>query len=135
MKPTWLTTIAVGVAYLIVGLVLGALAGAAGSQQTRVVWRFAAWIVSGILFAWQILYELFSRRRSSPTTALHVSMSAALGAFGLAAAANVHARMAAAGNPRALALALVAWPLLCGVPAFLVALTVATGLTFVKRSR
>jgi len=133
MKPPWLTTIGVGLVYVVVGLVFGELAGAAASQQTRVMWRYAAWIVSAIFFGGQILYELYSRGRSPRAAALQVSASAAIGAFGLAVAANVHAQRAATGNTRALILALVAWPLICGVPAFLVALTVASGLSFARR--
>jgi hypothetical protein len=135
MKPPWLTTIGVGLVYVIVGLAFGARAGAAGTQQMLVLWRYAAWIVSGIFFGGQILYELYSRGRSPRAAALVASASAALGAFGLALAANVHAHTNATGNYRALSVALVAWPLLCSVPAFLVALSVATGLKFVRRSR
>ena len=64
-------------------------------------------------------------RNSLHKTALHASVAATLGAFGLAVAANVYGWLFASGNQRALAIALVACPLLTGVPAFLVAMVAA----------
>jgi len=58
-------------------------------------------------------------------TAMHVSAAAALGAGGLAVAANLHEWMAAAPYRPSIAMALVAWPLLTLVPAFVVAILVA----------
>jgi hypothetical protein len=72
--------------------------------------------------------------RSSPLmTGLHTSASVALGAFGLAIAANIHARSAESGHHRLLAIALVAWPLLTAVPAFVVALVSTAVLTRTRR--
>jgi hypothetical protein len=52
-------------------------------------------------------------------------LAVALGAFGLAAAATVRALLSGTGNMRLHAIALVAWPMLTAVPAFLVAIAVA----------
>ena len=52
----------------------------------------------------------------------------ALGAFGLAAAANIHALRTGTGNQSLLALALVIWPIITGVPAFVAALLAAAAL-------
>jgi hypothetical protein len=60
-------------------------------------------------------------------------MSVALGAFGIAAAANIHALTAGTGNQRLLALALVIWPIIIGVPAFVVALVAAAGLARMRK--
>jgi len=51
-----------------------------------------------------------------------VSIGVALGACALALAANLHALSTPSANRARLAVALVAWPLLTGIPAFLVAL-------------
>jgi hypothetical protein len=51
-------------------------------------------------------------------------LAVALGAFGLAVAATVHAQAVSSIRP-AYALALVLWPVLTAVPAFIVALAVA----------
>jgi hypothetical protein len=59
---------------------------------------------------------------------MHASMAAALGAAGLAVAANLHESRAASHYRPLMATALIAWPLLTAVPAFVVALMVAAGL-------
>ena len=51
-----------------------------------------------------------------------------MGAFGLAVAANIHSLRTGTGNQRLLALALVIWPIIAAVPAFIVALVVTAGL-------
>jgi hypothetical protein len=82
----------------------------------------------GVAFAIHIGLEHFRLRHSPRRTALHASVAVALGAFALAAAANIHARTAGTGNHGLLALALVIWPILTGVPAFLAAFAAAAGL-------
>jgi hypothetical protein len=75
------------------------------------------------------------RLRSAPAgTALHASLAASLGAFGLAVAANVHGLWVTSGNRRPLVLALVAWPALTAVPAFVVALVAAAALARIRRN-
>ena len=59
------------------------------------------------------------------TTAMHASIAAALGAGALAVAANLHEWMAASSYRPSIAMALVAWPLLTVVPAFVVAMVAA----------
>jgi len=62
-------------------------------------------------------------------TAIHASLAVALGAFGLAVAANLHPHPASA----LYLVALVAWPVLTALPAFLVALAVAAVLARVRQ--
>jgi len=120
------TVLFLGAVYFIVGVVFGAFAGRAASSQGRVAWRWAAWAVSAAVFGAHILYER-ARARSSPRiTALHASSGAALGALGLAIAANVHAHtVGAREHALALALSLAIWPIMTALPAFVVALVVA----------
>ncbi|MDD5544597.1 MAG: hypothetical protein PHX83_15630 [Acidobacteriia bacterium] len=98
----------------------------------RVTWRLAAWIISAAVFAAHITYEQLRRRSSPATTALHTSLAVALGAFAIAVAANVHAR-AASSYKYSHALALVAWPVVTALPAYIVALT-ATAVIRLRRS-
>jgi disulfide bond formation protein DsbB len=115
-----------GGAYFIVGVLFGALAGQAESNQGRVAWRWAAWALSAAVFGAHIVYEQVRVRSSPGVTALHVSSAAALGAFGLAIAANVHAQTAGAReHSLALALSLAIWPVMTALPAFVVALVAA----------
>ncbi len=110
--------------YAASGVILGAMAHGSATQVRG--WRLAAWLVSGVAFVAHIGYERYRLRHRPSVAALHAALAAALGAFGLAAAATVRAAMTETGNLRLLAIALVAWPLLTAVPAFLVALGIAT---------
>jgi hypothetical protein len=131
----WLiTVILVGVLYLAVGITSAALAGAAASDQVRFFWRLSAFIISALVFAAHIAYEHFRLRHTARLTAWHASVAVAFGAFALALVANIHDLGSASGYRTRMLIALVAWPLLTGVPAFIVALVVAAGLG-VKRSR
>lgn len=128
------TVILLGVVYLAVGLTFGALAGSAASHQMVVAWRLAAWVISAAAFGAHVWHEHFRLRNSPRITAWHASAAVALGAFGLAVAARVHAHLTASGNPRLLSVALVAWPLLAGLPAFVVAFIAAAGLALRRRT-
>jgi hypothetical protein len=119
-----------GVVYLVVGLTFAALAGSASSNQMRATWRLLAWATSGAAFAAHIGYEHFRLRNSPAITALHAALAVGLAAFGLAAAANIHAAGSGASHQRSLLLlALVAWPVLTAVPAFVVAVVAAASLS------
>ena len=110
--------------YLVVGIVFAEFAGHSAALGVR-LWRLAAWVVSAIVFGTHIQYERVTAGRSVFDAGLHVSIAAALGAFGLALAAVLHRH--AAGLPRSglLGLALVLWPFMTFVPAFLVGLAAA----------
>ena len=108
-----------GVVYLIIGVGFARLA-----TPSVFFWRRAAWVVSAIVYAAHIRYEHFRLRSSPRLTAAHVACGAAVGAFGLAAAATVQSLLTGAGNPRLLHIALLAWPVITGIPAFVVALII-----------
>src|SRR6266850_5046568 len=122
----WLSTvIPVGVLYFAVGIASAALAGAATSNQMRSFWRLSAFVICALVFAAHIAYEHFRLRNTARPTAWHASVAVASGAFALALVANIHdLGSASVYRPRML-IALVAWPLLTAVPAFVVALVVA----------
>ena len=122
-----------GIFYCAVGLVFGSLAGQAASTEMRIAWRRAAWVVSAIAFAAHLVYDQVRLRGVPKVTALRVSSAAALGAFGLAVAANIHARSVGPDQRSPiLLLSLAIWPVLTAVPAFVVALVSAS---FLDRAR
>ncbi len=125
--------ILLAVVYLVIGVTFSTLAGSAASQQLRVTWRLAAWLASATAFAAHVGYEHFRLRSAPRITAWHASLAVALGALALAVAANIHAQRAASTSPRLHVLALVLWPALCGLPAFVVALAAAAGLARARR--
>jgi hypothetical protein len=129
-KYRWLrTVIPLAMVYLVVNV---GLPNPPASNPMQFIWRLAAWVICALAFALHIGLELFRLRNSPFRTALHASASVALGAFALAGAANIHALTAGTGNQRLLALALVIWPIITGLPAFVVAWAAAAVLTRVR---
>lgn len=118
-------TLLCGAAYASVGLVFGALAANASSPELRALWRWAAWVLSAAAFGAHIVYEQRTLRNTPQISALHVASAAALGAFALAVAANVHRLQSRAttanGHGLALGLSLVIWPAMIMLPAYIVA--------------
>jgi hypothetical protein len=108
----------VGVMYALIGV-----AFAWPTTHVR-VWRLAAWLVSAAAYAAHIGYERFGLRHAPRRAAWHVALAVALGAFGLAVAANIHSLSVVSTNQhrRLLLVALVVWPIMTGLPAFLVGL-------------
>jgi hypothetical protein len=130
-QPLWITNaILIGVLYCVVGILFAAPA-------THVqVWRFAAWITSAIIYATHIWYEYFRIRNSPKATALHVAIAVGIGGLGLAIGALIHALIAPPGYSRMrFGLALVLWPILTGLPAFLVALVITLLLNLIRPSK
>jgi peptidoglycan/LPS O-acetylase OafA/YrhL len=134
-KPWIRAAILVGVAYFVVGMVFGALAKPAATDQVRFMWRLAAWVASAGVFAAHIGYEHFRTNNSPRPTARHAAMAVALGAFLLALAANIHDLGSPLGYRPRMLIALIAGPLLTGAPAFLVALAAAAVLARLPTKR
>jgi hypothetical protein len=123
------------IVYPVVGITFAALASLSASNEMRVTWRLAAWLVSAAAFAAHIGYEHFRLRNSPPRAALHVSVAVALGAFALAVWVNVHGHWRTSSHRSPLApLALVVFPAVTGAPAFVVALVAVAVLNRTRRS-
>jgi hypothetical protein len=131
----WLrTAIILAIVYPVVGITFAALANPPASNEMRVTWRLAAWLVSAGAFAAHLGYEHFRLHNTPSRAALHVSMAVALGAFALAVWINVHAHWDASSHRSPLApLALVVFPAVTGVPAFVVALVAVSVLARARR--
>ena len=98
-------------------------------------WRLAAWLLSGVTYAAHIWYEHFRLRSSHRLTAVHVALSVAIAAFGLAVAAMIYSLSAVSTIRPVWFLALLLWPAVTGVPAFLVALLIAALLSRFSQAR
>ena len=133
MKRDQLAAVIVfGAIYLVVGVWFP---NPPASSGTQFAWRLAAWGTCAAAFAMHVALEHIRFQSSPRTTALHAAEAVARGAFGLATAANVHALRLVAGNRPLLGVALVAWPVVTALPAFLVALVIATGLARVRPTK
>jgi len=115
-----LAALLAGVVYLLIGRLFALPA------RNAQAWRLAAWAVSGVVFAAHIAVEHFRRRSPPRVTAWRAALGAAIGAFGLAVAGMAHALSTFGAIRPVWLLALVLWPLITAVPAFLVALLTAT---------
>lgn len=130
-RRSWVRAlILVAVAYAAIGIVFAALA--ADANHVR-LWRLAAWVASAVVAAAHIWYEHYRLGSSPRPTALHAAGAVALGAFGLALAANVHWLVAGTHGQRPPLLALPVWPVVTALPAFLAALVVAAVLARFSR--
>ena len=138
-EPTrrlWLRAVLLtGVFYCTIGIAFGAFAAWSSSNRMVVAWRVASFVISLVAFAIHIGYEHFSLGNRPLIVALHASLAVALGGFLLALAANINSIRVANSNHGLLAIALIIWPVMTGIPAFLVALIAAGGLRLFRRAR
>jgi len=118
----------IGVIYVIVGVTTGTLAGTTVSNRMQFIWRLSAFIISAGVLTLHVAYEHFRLRNPVRTTTCHSAIAAAIGGLGLALAANIHDLTSASGYRPRMLIALVAWPFITAVPAFIVALVLAVGL-------
>ena len=108
--------------YVVAGTGTVALAGMIGAPGSVKGWRAAAWLLSLAVFVIHFASE--RRHRARPLSiALHVALGVAIAAVVVAAFGPLRAHWAEPARFRLALLSVVAWPVLTGVPAFLVALT------------
>ena len=128
-RQAWVrAALLLGVVYFLIGRVFALPVNHVG------LWRLAAWIVSGGVYAAHIWHEHFKLGNSPRLTAVHVAVAVAIGAFGLAVAGMIHSLSTASAIRPAWLLALVIWPAVTSVPAFLAALVVVAILRRFPRS-
>ena len=107
-------------AYVLVGIGTAILAGMAPSSAGVKGWRFAAWLLSLVVFAVHFAMER-DRDGRRLNVAARVAFAVAIGAFGVAALGPLRMHWSEPARLKLAMLSLVAWPLLTGVPAFVVA--------------
>lgn len=126
----WIRITVVGVLYFVIGY--GSTFFDQPGAGTHFV-RLAAWVASAVVYIVHFAYEHFRIQRTAATTAISVALAVAAGGFLLAVAATTHAAMVSDHAPfRRFLLALIAWPLITGVPALLVALVIAGALRWLR---
>jgi hypothetical protein len=127
-RHAWvLAALLAGVAYFVIGRVF------ALPRSHVQVWRLAAWAASGAVYAAHLAHEHVRLRDRGPVAALRVALGVALGALALAVVAMLHSLSAAPTTRRLWFLALVLWPAVTALPAFLVARVVTAVLARVPR--
>jgi hypothetical protein len=128
-RQVWVrSALLVGVVYFLIGR------GFAAPASHVQMWRLAAWVFSGAVYAAHIAYEHFKLRNPPRITALHAALAVAIGAIGLAVAGMIHSLSVASTIRPAWLLALIVWPAVTAVPAFLVAWLAGAVLARLPRS-
>lgn len=126
------TVLLAGVAYVIAGAGTATLSRVASSPASARSWRLAAWLLSLAIFVTHFIIE--RKRRSQPSSvAARVAIAVAIGAFGVAMLGPVRAHWGEAGRLKLTLLSIVAWPVITGVPAFVVALIGGLALDRLRR--
>ncbi len=124
--PRWYNAaIVVGVIYFAITVTTGALAAMAQTRRGLFLWRLSAFVFSGLVFLAHIAYEHFRLHSTPKATACHTSIAVAIGALALAVSANMNNLVFESGYRWRMLLALLLWPILTAVPAFIAALIVA----------
>jgi len=122
----------VAIVYPLVGITFAALP--TSSHGMLVTWRLAAWLLSAMAFAVHLGYEHARLRNAPSQVAWHCALAVALGAFALAVWVIVHGYWVAASHQSPLApFALIVFPVVTGVPAFLVAFITLASLARFRR--
>ena len=126
-KVGFVRVILIGVVYAVVGIGFGELANLGSTDRVRFMWRLGAWVASGAVYAAHLWYEHFQLRNSPRTTSLNAGLAVAFGGLLLAVAALTHALTVPTHAPfRLYLLALVMWPIITGVPAYVVTLVLTS---------
>ena len=123
-RRLWIT-LGVALFYAIVGVATSSLNGAESSAVSVRFTRFAAWGLSLVAFLAQVVVERTRLRVGPRSAAADAALATAIGALVLAIRATVHAMSNEAFSGR-YALALVLWPLLLAIPAFIDAFGLAS---------
>jgi hypothetical protein len=136
VRQSWFGVVLLGVVYFVIGIGFGELAKWAASAHARFIWNLSSFLTSVIVFALHITYEYFRLHNAPRTVATRVALAVALGAFALGVAANIHGLRVGSSSTqqRLLAFALVIWPAMTGIPAFVVALIASAGLKLARRN-
>ena len=123
-RRLWIT-LGVALFYAIVGVAASSLNGAESSAESVWITRFVAWGLSLVAFLAQVVVERTRLRVGPRSAAADAALATAIGALVLAIRTTVHAMSNEAFSGR-YALALVLWPLLLAIPAFIVAFGLAS---------
>jgi hypothetical protein len=120
-RHAWLrVALLVGVVYFLIGTVF-----ALPANDLR-LWRLSAWVVSGGAYAVHIAYELYRLGSTPRVGAAHIVL--------LAGAGMLHALTTASALRPTWLLALVVWPAVTAIPAFVGALVAGAVLARLPRS-
>ncbi len=132
-KQSWLKVMILSsTLYLLIGIIFPLFSKSLSPREIPNLWRLLSFLTSAFVYGIHIGYE-HSRLHNTPLQiAFHTSLAVALGAIVLAGFINIEALWANPGNHNSLLTAIFLWPLITGVPAFIVAVIIAIGIAKIK---
>ena len=116
------TFVLASAAYIFAGTGFALVAGSATSTATVKAWRLGSWLLSILVFGCHFAVERHWRTRPVSSASI-LACAVAVGACGVAALGPLRVHWGEPARWRLVLLSVVAWPLMTGVPAFLLALT------------
>jgi hypothetical protein len=123
-----------GLIYFVIGILSALITNPMESTGMQAVLRLFALALAIAAFAYHISLELFQSTNSKLKAALYAAVAAAFGTFLLAVLANIYNILTAAEN-NSLPLALIVWPAVTGLLAFLGGYIVAMIFSFIHTRR
>jgi hypothetical protein len=111
--------ISFGLIYLAIGILSALITNPIESTGIQAILRLFALALAIVAFAYHIRLELFQNKNSVLKAALYAAIATALSTFLLAVLANIYIVFTAAENKGQLPLALIVWPTVTCMLAFL----------------
>ena len=111
--------ISFGLIYLVIGIMSALITNPMESGGMQTALRLLALVLAISAFIYHISLQLFQSNNSVLKTASNAAIATALGTFLLAVLANIYNLLTEAENKNQLPLALIVWPAVTGLLAFL----------------
>jgi hypothetical protein len=127
--------ISFGLIYLVIGILSALITNPMEPTGMQTSLRLLALALAIAAFVYHIRLELFKSNNSILRTALYAAIATAIGTFLLAVMANIHSILTAAENKDQLPLALIVWPAVTGLLAFLGGSVVAKIFSLIRLRR
>ena len=124
-----------GLIYLVIGIMSALITNPMESTGIQTALRLLALVLAIAVFVIHIRLELFQSNNSVLKVSLNAAIATALGTFLLAVLANIYSILTAADNKNSLPLALIAWPAVTGLLAFLGGYVIAKIFSIIRSRR
>lgn len=127
--------ISFGLIYLVIGILSALITNPMESTGMQTALRLVALALAITAFIYHVRLELFQSSNSVLKAALNASMAASVGTFLLAVLANIYSFSTSAENKNQLPFALIVWPAVTGLLAFLGGFVVAKIFSIIRSKR
>jgi uncharacterized membrane protein len=127
--------ISFGIIYLVIGILSAFVTNPMESTGMQTALRLLALAFAIAAFVYHIRLNLFHSNQSVLKAAINAAIATAFGTFLLAVLANINSILTEAENKNQMPLALIIWPVVTGLLAFLSGFVVAKIFSFIRSRR